>query len=114
MAVKRNLDIIPGCICGSAGWTIASSSLYQALCKLHGNVEIWPSLCAPSGGWNYYWLVSYKNEVVKELAFIRFSCPDMRIQEQIEGPFKTEIWIDVPPGPASHDELAKAVARGAQ
>ena len=94
--MDRKFDLYHTYICCTAGRAIASSTLYYALCQqIHGEVQAWPALYAPGDKWSYYWLVTYKNEVVKELAFVRHQCGPDRLQEQIEGPFKSEIWVDV-------------------
>lgn len=86
---------IHGVICNLAGAAIARSVLYRALTLTHGAVEVWPSLVERSDGWSYFWLVSYKHEIVRELAFARYHCDNDVLQEQIEGPFKTELWKNV-------------------
>jgi hypothetical protein len=97
--MRRDLNLLGG-ICFQASMAIRSSVLYRALTQTHGPVEVWPSLCEPGDGWSYFWLVAQPEGVVKGLAFVRYCCDTGQLQEQIEGPFRYELWVDVELAPA--------------
>lgn len=94
--MNRNLDI-RGKICTIAAGVIQSSVLYHGLAATYKDIEIWPSLYETHDGWSYYWLVSERNGVTKGLAYVRFRCDTLELQEPIQGPYPQVSWEAVAP-----------------
>lgn len=100
MASKRDLRIGPGMICVLAVGAVQASVLFRALTSIWGDVEVWAVENVPKDEFNYFWLVSLKDGVVRELACVRFSCRREVLQERIQGPFGQVFWerVEAEPG----------------
>jgi hypothetical protein len=97
MGSKRDLRVPSGAICAQAFHAIQSSSLFRALSRVWGDVEVWAVVNAPTDEFSYFWLVSLQGEVVRELACVRYSCRRGLLQERIQGPFRQVYWETVGP-----------------
>ncbi len=108
MGSKRDLRVPPNVICARALGAVQSSALFRTLSAAWEDVEVWAVVNAPTDEFTYFWLVSLRGGVVRELACVRFSCRREVLQERIQGPFGQVFWEPVetsssrqPPGIAA-------------
>jgi hypothetical protein len=84
------------------GWSI----LYKALTLAYGDIEIRLADRRSKDGWDFYYLVSNRPSRVRELALVRWCYDTKQLQEQIQGPFGQELWVDVEWKPPASGRLS--------
>lgn len=93
--MKRERDI-RGAVGPIGAFEIQRSVLYIALTAQRGDIEIWRADIRRQDGRWYYWLVSRTGGADQQLALVRYSYDTDQLQEQIQGPFGQELWVEIP------------------
>ena len=94
--MTKQLDVRGPAIGGYGVHAIVRSVLYKALSADGDDIEVWEEYPGPV--LPHYWLVSHMHGFPRRLALVRYDMTTDELQERIEGPFGSEMWIDVPWG----------------